>query len=304
MPKEYTHIHIAKKVLGELENRNCTPPVIFNNTELFLLGSVLPDTPAYLNSGKHKDLMAQIDRDFHDSPDGRFHGLLNILENSTENPDEMIALSMGTLCHIIADSVFHPMVYYYSGTDELSLHFKIETDLDLLFHRYGNFKDMQLRRLIDFTRINYNTVYEFLAIYFQNRIELTTVMKKAFIRQMRLQKLFTKTKTSGFLKLLNRFLKLGMEEYFNLFYSRKITEILQENYLKYKHPISGERMTDSIMELKNKSVEKTVQAILSLGDLSDMDTLKVRAKEMVLPNLLTGLKKTQLKEARHFSIKR
>ncbi len=303
MPKEFTHIHIARDVLRQLEEMDYTNNILMSNKDHFILGSVLPDTPAYLNSGKHSFIMKETDKNFHDSKNIRFTGFINVLQNCRKSCEEMTALSLGTLCHIISDSVFHPMVYHFSGISDIKTHFRLESDIDMIFHNYGSLKKMRLANQINFKNINTGTVAEFLAIFFLNDITACPVMKMALKKHLLYQRAFTMKRTGSALKFANRFLRLGLDNYFELFYNRTPSDILKQGIISYMHPVTGNKYTDTLESLKKRASDMTVEHILRLGDLSKREVLEEKVKAMSLPNLLTGLKKVKLSDAVYFSRK-
>lgn len=99
MPRESSHLYLGRRVLEKFPELD---------RSLFLIGSVIHDSPYFIKSGQSLGLK------FHGA-DGEdtFEPIREILHRS----DSIAGLSLacGMLGHVALDQIFHPAVYYFTG---------------------------------------------------------------------------------------------------------------------------------------------------------------------------------------------
>lgn len=130
MPKEYTHLMIARAV------RDAAPRGLLSAfPQPFYLGSIIPDTLYYLEISPGCLFMnpglAKLPALFHEGDTGFIPRLFEQFGGSKEGAR---AFLLGVLCHGIADHIFHPLVWRLSrGANEPARvrHVRIEAALDL-----------------------------------------------------------------------------------------------------------------------------------------------------------------------------
>lgn len=159
MPKEYTHWSIAQKILEAPELPSIPGPVLDALRccpHSFLLGSVTSDTPFYYLFGKHKQTFREIALQTHGEGEyDSFESLKTILKLPGSNlTAPLLSLFLGTLCHVITDAVFHPIVQGLTGSLEeetrkgedpeaarrkiIEKHYLVETCLDIYVQQHSS----------------------------------------------------------------------------------------------------------------------------------------------------------------------
>lgn len=136
MPKEITHFALASELGRSLSGDSLFYGPVKKFPNLFLLGAVTPDVPFYYLTGRYRKRVQDLSSPFHRT-NGR--ALLPVLEflNRDQSPPAL-ALAAGVICHILSDTHFHPLVYYYAGMDGVhkgatGRHRTFETALDQHF---------------------------------------------------------------------------------------------------------------------------------------------------------------------------
>jgi hypothetical protein len=140
MPKEMTHWYLADRVKSRLPRDSVFLEPVQTYENLFFLGAVAPDIPFYYLLGPRSARIQAAAKPFH-RPDARaLKPVLTFLEPMQTPYMDARALSLGAgvICHILADTVFHPLVYYFSGMSRVhpgatARHRQFETALDLYF---------------------------------------------------------------------------------------------------------------------------------------------------------------------------
>ena len=155
MPKEIAHFALARKTADALPKG-----LIFSNAvdrffNLFVLGAVAPDIYFYYLAGPDKDRIQGLSKPFHRSDKKALLPVLSFLENREGQTGEdlpALALAAGVICHIMSDTRFHPLVYYYAGMDRIhkgatARHRQFETALDIWFWHQDPWEH-RVRRLV------------------------------------------------------------------------------------------------------------------------------------------------------------
>lgn len=140
MPKEISHWYLADRVKSNLPEGSVFFDPVHTCENLFFLGAVAPDIPFYYLLGPRSARIQAAAEPFHRSDQRALAPVLTFLEQM-KGPDMdagALSLGAGILCHILVDSVFHPLVYYFSGMSRVHpgarvRHRQFETALDLYF---------------------------------------------------------------------------------------------------------------------------------------------------------------------------
>jgi hypothetical protein len=149
VPKEISHWWLSLEVLAELK----TPllaRLLGRNRNVFLLGSVGPDFLFYYLHGPESGRFREAAMVLHGADGGDTLAILaktaDIYSAVLENPvlsiggqgfnlaEAVWAFLFGYACHVVADSVFHPLVLYCAGKggqEALYNHYLFESVLDL-----------------------------------------------------------------------------------------------------------------------------------------------------------------------------
>ena len=112
---------------------------------LFVLGGVTPDINFYCMAGPGAKQIQALSAPFHRPDRKALTPVLEFLDRRLANGKKdlpALALAAGAICHIMADTVFHPLVYYFAGMDGVHpgatvRHRQFETAMDLYFWQDG-----------------------------------------------------------------------------------------------------------------------------------------------------------------------
>ncbi|RLB91998.1 MAG: hypothetical protein DRH26_07135, partial [Deltaproteobacteria bacterium] len=138
MPKEITHWTLAATVANKLPKCSLFFDPIRSHPNLFLLGAITPDIPFYYLAGPKTALIQALSAPFHGTDGRALLPALTFLDNYPDQNPAALAFAAGVICHLLADTLFHPLVYYFAGMDGLhpgatARHRKFETAMDLYF---------------------------------------------------------------------------------------------------------------------------------------------------------------------------
>lgn len=138
MPKEITHISLAKDLETHLDPSSLFHGPVNANSNLFLYGAVAPDSCYYYLAGPHSRFIQNQSQKYHTADPSSLAPVLRLLNKSGPADSKALAFAAGLSCHLIADTIFHPIVYYFSGIEGLhpgadTRHRTFETALDLYF---------------------------------------------------------------------------------------------------------------------------------------------------------------------------
>jgi len=136
MPKEITHFALAGELGRSLSGNALFYGPVKKFPNLFLLGAVAPDIPFYYLAGQSREGVQELSTPFHRSHAKVLLPVLKFIQKDDSPP--ALALAAGVICHILSDTHFHPLVYYYSGMDGVhrgatGRHRTFETAMDLHF---------------------------------------------------------------------------------------------------------------------------------------------------------------------------
>ncbi|MFH2092452.1 MAG: zinc dependent phospholipase C family protein [Pseudomonadota bacterium] len=269
MPKEMTHISIARKVFDHLSEDSLFLGPIQKHFNLFLYGSIAPDTCYYYLLGPHALFIQNQSKKFHTTDSSSLVPVIDFLKHFPDKNPKALAFAAGICCHIITDTLFHPMVYYFSGIEGLhpgarTRHRLMETALDIFFW-YQNRSDTPLFHDCVFSDLNRSEteLICFLECLFSlEKRKWQTHLKRAFKSHHFSYNLFKNHTVYKIIKLFHRF-KLGIPSRFEtLFYpvSKPVELLFFNDLLHYHDPIKGTPITHKIEQL----TQKTIQQVLSL----------------------------------------
>ncbi len=146
MPKEIAHFTMTR-MTGEALGEDHAPfrEAVEKYPALFVLGGVTPDINFYCMAGPGAKNIQALSAPFHRTDRQALVPVLKFLDRRLAGGKKdlpAMALAAGAICHIMADTVFHPMVYYFAGMDGIhpgatARHRQFETAMDLYFWQDG-----------------------------------------------------------------------------------------------------------------------------------------------------------------------
>ena len=302
MPKEMTHWLTAGKALSRIDESRKICPILNRGRNLYFLGAVLPDTPAYLVTGKNRKAVHDFDKEFHDPAGSSFAPAASLVQKYGESvPPEIMALLAGTITHIITDSVFHPFVFYYCGHD-MKKHYRLETYIDLYFMSLNNEKFKSFKKILKGVETDIETISAFMSLYFSRESNLNqNLYRKSLHQHALIQNAWFKPlarKTGRGVSLIPG---INLNDKIELFYPSKLkNKIFQAEY-SYRNPVTGEKKRTTIAELAEEAVKRITHLLQELGEFDDPEKLSQYLFSITGPNPLTGIEGKRLEDMKYFS---
>ncbi len=282
MPKEIAHIHLAKDVFFHLPESSLFSKAIRTHFNLFLYGAIAPDTFYYYLFGPNPSFVLNLSHRIHAQNGSSLLPFLNFLNHFKKEEPGALAFLAGICCHIMTDTIFHPMVYYFCGmagvhSNAEIRHITFETALDVYFWQIGKEKKMpdfdqilyphtiKKKRLIDYLEILFNLKHGSRKFHLSHALKCHKFACRCF-QSISMYKV---------IKSLHQHGIKSLSKYEALFYpiSKPVPLTFFDNIMHYKNPISGSNKTDTINDLSLRMRHQTL-CILNLIEnalLKNMD---------------------------------
>ncbi|MBF0634585.1 MAG: zinc dependent phospholipase C family protein [Nitrospinae bacterium] len=269
MPKEITHWIIAKKAA------DCAPEpylrqVIRDNMSLYLAGAIAVDSPYYVLRGRDKPFFAKAGARLHGmKKESPFASVLRIPDIATGvDENRAMAFTLGALTHVIADRVFHPMVYYLTGDYDypdaairrkaVTLHRLLETWMDVWFaQRTAPEKDVKLFRFAAQNSAEAKIMARLGSALFFGEKQMVKPARVAVLSHTIIQSLFTKPWALKALGFYGRVANRDMGEFMALCYppmDSKPPSFLS-GPIRYKNPVTEKDIAETLEEMEKRAVE-------------------------------------------------
>ncbi len=257
MPKECAHWIIARRAAA-----SCAGPrvkALLRRWEpLYLLGSVIPDTAFYAAAGRHRARLLEVARTLHGSRGGDPLFFLERAAGDREPSEPRVALALGAVCHIMADSQFHPIVYHFCGLEEehrgaLRRHYLFEGWLDV---HYRSLESPPGRgRLASILRSAPQPLREVAAaahgLFFDGPTSRRSVAA-ALRRHARIQRLFYSRVAAAAAAAVRR-VAPAAGAYEALAYPRDEGAVpFFSKPFSYRHPLTGDERTEGLADVEGR----------------------------------------------------
>lgn len=305
MPKELTHLIFSDLALKGIEE-TCpeTGKVLRDNYDIYLLGSIIPDTPFYdLSFFNKKKSITFLSKKIHSNRGGLSSQFISrTLEEGLNGGRESFAFSCGIISHQWADSVFHPFIVHFTGNF---------SDPDFTERRKAQARHRFLEGLIDLKLMSEPSIQSDLTpsrtacrlqaaraftFSFVRSIlpgendeainELNLRLHKVCSYQLKLLGLYDKTFFKALILLLNRLWGYNYEHYAGLLYADKdyLSLPLLNEEVVFNDPWSAMKMKKSVAGLTEEVVEKMKLSISRYGAArKDMSSLNPALFDEILP---------------------
>lgn len=312
MPKELTHWHIARAVL----HRGVPAPVgelIACNPALYYFGAIAHDIGFYDFSKPTEGNLERGANQLH-GVDGEdtLDPLIKMMEMalSQNNKRNQLAFLLGMLTHFVADSTFHPMVYYMSGNYFAEdpekrgkaefRHRLFETAIDLWLENVEPLKyPLDLITLWRETGEAGREALELLVGYYAHLGDkhIREHVLKAWRNHRLLQTAFTWSTPWRILAFYRRFGHPSVEKYEALFYSQPLNLSYFDSSLEWRHPVTGAPHNMTLGDLYEVSVEKVITLFerLSTQSIGGWPLLLRELQPLSLDSGLPYVSVTQMK---------
>lgn len=288
MPKEITHFALAEQVRRVLPGTSKFFQPVQTFPSVFLIGAVCPDSPFYYLAGPQKKQVQALANPFHRPNKQALLPVLKFL-NHHRTP-WALALAAGTVCHIMSDTTFHPLVYYYAGmkgihTGATARHRYFETAMDVHFQYLFRGKT-RLHKIIRQAKIPKRKFYQLMAGLFLPQRPKTSFLKHALQWHAALHALFgASVIRNGTIKMAGTSHPLPDSSAGLIYpFSKPCFLPFFSGRLKYRHPCSGAFYSTDLLTLIREVVNSTL-AVLDTIDRA-MGICKENEKREPLESLV------------------
>lgn len=257
---------LAQEVCKQIPADSIFSNAIHQHLNLFLYGAVAPDTCFHYILGPCRSVVNHAGQIFHTQDSSSLVPILEFLKRFPRKEMDALAFAAGLCCHIMTDTMFHPMVYYFSGAKGIqggsdARHRTFETALDLHFRAIMSTPKNQVsfgRVLKDFAIPDRRLIYLLKNIFCLNNPECQKYLFYAFKSHCLANALFTNHTLYKLMRILSSF---GFwKEYEALFYPFKqpVRFRFFDGVLKFKHPVSGIEHNETLKSLSKKTTDNSL----------------------------------------------
>jgi hypothetical protein len=301
MPKEISHWYLADRVKSYLPEDSVFFDPIHTCENLFFLGAVAPDIPFYYLVGPGSVRIHAAARPFHRPDAGALIPVLSFFEQMRKPDMDARALSLGAgiLCHIFADTAFHPLVYYYSGMSRVhpgatARHRQFETALDLYFmHQVEVGTRTSLGRILSQTGLPVKQLLGYLGKLFAlEKPGDHTCLGYAVRSHAFYQALFQNRGMYRILFRLNTGRHRVLETALSLFYPDDQVERASffEHKFEYRDPDTGQECFAGITDLVREMETGTLSVLSRVSErMMQQRSLTDLAEDSTLPRVKPGI---------------
>ncbi len=277
MPKEIAHLAMAQKAFGSLPKDALFYDPIQSHFNLFLYGSIVPDICFFYVIGPHASVVQKAGDIFHTSSPSSLYPVIEFLKRCPKNDPAALALAAGVCTHIIADTVFHPMIYYFAGLDNVhkgatARHRMLETAMDLHFcWSFPQETQISLPQAVSSLEISSDQVNDFLKKLFCKQNEPWAKYLPYALKAHHLAcRLFLNYKLYRAIHILDR-MDLGLPEKLKVLvypFDGPVRFDFFDHPLDYRDPVSGELFCKDIKSLAEQAVENILLLLNIVEKLS------------------------------------
>ena len=314
MPKELTHWHIAHAVLQKGVPVRIGE-ITVSNPALYYIGAVAHDIAFYDLSIPAETRIEHVANQLHGvAGENTLVPLSEMMASalSKSNNQALLAFLLGMLTHFVADSVFHPMVYYMSGNyfaenkeergQAVFRHRLLETAIDLwfttadpleypydlshLWHEAGEDGIQALKPFVGHFSLPGDK-------------SMKAHFKKAWRNHRFLQTAFSWSIPRRILAFYRRFGHTSAEKLEALFYPQPLDLSFLDAKLDWLHPVTGEPHVMNLQELYDLSVQKVNNLFEQLGQQPKEDWPAL-LKTMTPLSLDSGLSYVPVNQMKYF----
>lgn len=283
MPKEIAHICIARKMAEKLPPKSLFHNPVKDHLLVYLYGSLATDSFYFYLAGPYKKEIKALSGRFHQPDQKGLKPILQFLTHYRNQNPQALAFAAGVGCHLITDSWFHPMVYYFSGIKGLhegadARHRAFETAMDLYFRSLETTeKPISVDSVFSHITRSPQMISAFFNVLFQLTHQKTAKLIYAVIWHRVACWMFQNPTAYRLFRFLYHY-RLGVPaDYETLFYPTQKPVALPffDHDIRYRHPVTGRLICQSIDFMVDRIVEQSITllsilegAILDHTDLS------------------------------------
>jgi hypothetical protein len=287
MPKELTHLIIAEETrsrFSQMSPHSALNKHLDQYRDYFLFASVMHDIPFYARSTAEGKKLKHQGSTIHGIPPNDTLQPFKYLccEYDRTGAEKIMALIAGAATHMIADCVFHPFVYYFSG-DKIARHFRLESLMDThLSKNQGATLEKQVSPLALYHNLRQDI--HFLARHLTGFLGLPETYTPETTKTMKLHdltlKLFRSRICYYIFRLISSAGSYDLKSKAELFYPADMrfdTPFFDDNFF-YRHPVTGESATGNIDLFVETAVQKGCELFEKIQTAAESRSLELLFK--------------------------
>jgi hypothetical protein len=314
MPKEITHWLIASQATDELKG-SLLGDLLSSYPFCLKLGAVFHDALFYNLNGSHTKQFLTLAGEFHGTRGEDTYRLVRDIYQAAQNSktrEPLLALMVGIISHIQADSSFHPLVYYVSGDYDhpdpvtrakaVGSHRRFESLMDLYFCGGSSaLNKYLLKTYLQRAEAPPPDLFEHALaqiVASKGWPNLGDVMARTFRFFSFVQRLSHNQTLSSVLYGLDRFSPDILRELIALFYGPQLNKKMpiMSNPITYKNPVTGQESTQTLQEIFQIAVEKIIKICNTIEPaIINNEPLPLHEPGPSLAFGITGVSKTDAK---------
>jgi hypothetical protein len=298
MPKELTHLMIAEMAahrFSDAHPQGLLSTCIHRCIDEYRFGAVMHDIAFFGSSSRQGCHLKDRGLAIHGATPDDILGPLRYLAtafDATGDPS-LLAMTAGAVTHMMVDSVFHPLVYYFSGY-ELARHYRLETLIDT---HLAQRQTLRLKRSLDALGL-YSTLrgkLDRLAVHLAGFLGLPEAYQPEIVKALKRHAFTLKLFRSRFGYLLFRLVAaLGSETFQNkayLFYppAMRFDAPFFRRSIRYRHPVTGQYLTSSLDRFVKTAVRQACGRFEMIQAAAENRNLELFVSGLPALSLETGL---------------
>lgn len=270
MPKEISHWTLAAGMAEKLAPQSLFAAAVHEYPHLFLYGAVAPDTPYTYVTGPHNSWLQNLSRQFHATDPTVLKPIFRLLESSRGKEKDVLAFAAGMVCHVISDTLFHPLVEYFTGHVErhkgaITRHHLFETALDYYFWKHSDdLSRVSLTRIFQELEIPKSRLFGYIKTMFGiHQDRRSRCMKFAVVSHIVLHGLFRARRAVRFFNILyqKKWWVPSQNQALLYPFASPVTLPFFENPIQYKDVQDGREIHSSIRHLSDQVVTDSISLL-------------------------------------------
>lgn len=311
MPKELMHWHIAHGALNR-ELPAAVKEIILEHSQMYYLGAIAHDIPFYDLAHSAGRGIEQIGDELHGvNGEDTLAPLVLLLENCPAESPALVSFVLGMLTHYIADSTFHPLVYYLSGNyfavepEARALavfrHRLLETALDLWVQREDPLQHpTSVARLWRKTGASGRQALALLTAQYAGADgDRAACFQSAWRYHRLLQTLFQWWAPWKILSVYRASRNPGAQKYEALFYHQPLDLSLLDEEFSWQHPVSGQEKLTTFAAHYHESITLVSELFGYLGR-SRIEAWPALLRQLEPLSLDSGLPYVPVQDMKYF----
>lgn len=298
MPKEITHWLVAEEAFLSLPEKSNLFKAIKSHPNLYYCSAVLPDTPYYCLTGRCTPIKKATNH-LHCQQENGFATLAAITRRpALLNFQAELSLLAGLVTHLIADAVFHPLIFFLCGNDTVkddsevtACHRRLETRLDQFYLKKSKPSGgILLEKYLKDLEISDNAFFSIMSFFLGVDKGEVDSLKRAMACHCQCQKFFNDPKMTLIIRLLDLVSFGRLKKISALFYQDKVSNNpFTDSFIRYQNPASGLTVYTNSDRLKRQAVEKILTTFRAFEQVKNRETLHHELKGLQGANMTTGL---------------